>query len=417
MKFFKKYIFVVTLIIPFFAQAQSSSNYTRYGVGEMVYSYSGRSLGIGGLGVSLLNQNYLNFVNPASLTKINLTRVEFGANLSGLFLSDNNNNGYYSSGGFDGVTLAFPINTKNGVSLSMGLLPFSKVSYKNVETTADKNNPEESYTTSYDGTGSISKLFLGTSLKMPFDLSLGVTFDYYFGSLNYYSRIQFSNNISKRNSEFNNKKRPGGFGTTIGLITPDIAKMFSSSSLSDFRLGFSVNLFSELDTDTLFIRTSVLGFDTLSNNNVKMKLPARIFAGMSFVINKEYLITFDYTSQKWSNYRFNGVKSANLRDSYRYSFGIEHDNQSNNGRFAREHIVWRLGLSYEKTLYRFKGEGINQLAFHTGLSLPLSPKNSLDLGLEYSIRGTNNQNLIKERRIKFSIGLSLGELWFVQRRK
>ncbi|MCH8169895.1 MAG: hypothetical protein IIB07_02020 [Bacteroidetes bacterium] len=412
----RNYIIVLILLIQLVIPAQTSSNYTRFGVGEIVYSYSARNLGLGGLGVSVANGNYISLINPASLTKIELTRVEFGANLNGLFLSDNSNSGFYSSGGFDGISLAFPVSTANGITLSMGLLPFSNVNYLNVETTNPSSDISERFVTTYEGTGSLSKLFLGTSLKLPFDLSLGVTMDYYFGNITYFSRIEFTNNVSMRSSEFNNKRRPGGFGSTIGIITPDIAKLFSSNTLSDFRVGFSVNLFSELSTDTLFIRTSLLGIDTLSNETVNMHLPTRIFAGMSFIVNKEYLFTFDYTAQKWSNYTLDDVKSSNLRDSYRYSIGIEHDNQNKSAGFNREHMVWRLGLSYEKTLYEFNGEGINQLAFYTGLSLPLSLENSLNFGLEYSIRGTTSSNLIKEKRIKFSFGLSLGELWFVRRR-
>lgn len=415
MKFNKIKILIVLLLAQLSIFSQSSSNYTRYGIGEIVYSYSGRNLGFGGLGVSVLNENHLNFINPASLTKISLTRTEFGANYSSLFISDNVNSGFYSSGGFDGVTLAFPISQPNGITLSMGLLPFSNISYEDVETTIPSSDPSETFITTYEGSGSLSKLFLGTSLKLPFDLSLGFTMDYYFGSMTYYSKLEYPQNVSFRKSEFNNKRRPGGFGSTIGIISPDISKMFSSNSLSDFRIGFSVNLFSDLDTDTLLIRTTSLGVDTLSNVKTKMHIPVRIFAGMSFIINKEYLFTFDYTAQKWTEYTFNGNKDNNLRDSYRFSFGIEHDNQNNTGGYIREHMVWRLGLSYEKTLYEFNGEDINQLAFNTGLSLPLSQNNSLDLGLEYSMRGTTASNLIKENRIKFSVGLSLGELWFLRR--
>ena len=71
----------------------------------------------------------------------------------------------------------------------------------------------------------------------------------------------------------------------------------------------------------------------------------------------------------------------------------------------------------EKTQYEFNGQGIDMLAFNTGLSLPLSPNNSLDLGLEFSMRGTTESNLIKENRLKFSLGLSLGELWFLRRER
>ena len=240
----RNYIIVLILLIQLVIPAQTSSNYTRFGVGEIVYSYSARNLGLGGLGVSVATGNYISLINPASLTKIELTRVEFGANLNGLFLSDNFNSGFYSSGGFDGISLAFPVSTANGITLSMGLLPFSNVNYLNVETTNPSSDISERFVTTYEGTGSLSKLFLGTSLKLPFDLSLGVTMDYYFGNITYFSRIEFTNNVSMRSSEFNNKRRPGGFGSTIGIITPVIERLFSFNTLSVFVLGFSVNFFS-----------------------------------------------------------------------------------------------------------------------------------------------------------------------------
>lgn len=417
MKFIKNYIITLTLLLQFVLPAQTSSNYTRFGVGEIIYSNSSRNLGLGGLGASIVNENFISLVNPASLTKIKLTRAEFSANYNGVFLSDNTNSGFYTSGGFDGLALAFPISPANGITLSMGLLPFSNVNYLDVKKTSPSSDPSESFITTYEGSGSLSKLFLGSSFKLPFDLSLGITMDYYFGTMTYYSRIEFPDNITRRKSEFNNKRRPHGFGGTIGIISPDIAKLFSSNTFSDFRIGASVNLFSELDSDTLLIRTSAVGIDTLSNKSVKMHVPSRIIAGLSFIINKEYLFTFDYSQQNWSKFTFNGRKSIHLKDSFRYSFGIEHNNQKKGEGLNREHMIWRLGVSYEKTLYRFKGEDINELAFYSGISLPLSLKNSLNLALQYSIKGTNNSNLIKENRIKFSVGLSLGELWFIRRRR
>ena len=76
MKIKRNYIIAIILLIQFITTAQISSNYTRFGIGEIVYSNSGRNLGFGGLGVSIANGNYISLINPASLTKIKLTRVE-----------------------------------------------------------------------------------------------------------------------------------------------------------------------------------------------------------------------------------------------------------------------------------------------------------------------------------------------------
>ncbi len=66
------------------------------------------------------------------------------------------------------------------------------------------------------------------------------------------------------------------------------------------------------------------------------------------------------------------------------------------------------------TQYTFKGEDINQFGVHTGISFPLGFDNSIDVGLMYGIRGTTNQNLLKENIFQATFSVNFGELWFVR---
>ena len=74
----------------------------------------------------------------------------------------------------------------------------------------------------------------------------------------------------------------------------------------------------------------------------------------------------------------------------------------------------RLGLTYEQTQYNINGQGINEYSVMGGFSIPLSYENTLDVGLEYTIRGTKDFNLFQEKIIKLTAGISLGELWFIR---
>jgi len=71
--------------------SQSSSTYTRNGIGDLNYTYSARSLGLAQSGSAMLNDNYVELINPASWSKLRLTRIEFSLVLNGVELSDNSN--------------------------------------------------------------------------------------------------------------------------------------------------------------------------------------------------------------------------------------------------------------------------------------------------------------------------------------
>jgi hypothetical protein len=145
-----------------------------------------------------------------------------------------------------------------------------------------------------------------------------------------------------------------------------------------------------------------------------MLLPYRIAAGASFVLNKKYLFSLDYLFQPWSKYALNGKTSPYLRDSYKVSAGFEYRPIKETGQSFWEQVMLRLGLTYEQTQYYVNGQGINEYSVMGGISLPLSYENTLDLSLAYSIRGTNDFNLFKEKLIRLTGSVSLGELWFLR---
>ena len=74
--------------------------------------------------------------------------------------------------------------------------------------------------------------------------------------------------------------------------------------------------------------------------------------------------------------------------------------------------MWRAGLSYGVTQYVFNGNDISQYSIFAGLSFPVGIGNTLDLGLEYSLRGTTDSGLIKENFYRINLGFSFGDLWF-----
>lgn len=409
MKILKIIFFLIVYSTILFSQ--SSSTYTRYGIGDINYTYSARSLGFAQTGVATLNQGFVELINPASWASLELTRIEFSLVLNGVQLSDNSNSALYTDGEFKGFTFAFPISKKLGIGFASGLLPYSRISYNVVQSNAADETVGSDYTETYEGDGGLSRLFMGASVKIPFDWIFGATLEYYFGKRTYSSTINFADQ-SFFPAEYELDYRSTGFGTTVGLISQNFASLFNSESISNLRIGVSVNLLSDLDTDTSLTINPTNIADTIFSGKTQMSVPMRITAGLTLQLSNAYSFNLDYIYQPWSEYSLGGVTSSFLRDVNKIGFGFEYKPVFGIRRSSWELIMWRAGVSYEQTQYIINGTGINQISVFAGLTFPLGFGDSLDLGLEFSQRGTLETNLIQENFFRINIGLTFGELWF-----
>jgi hypothetical protein len=145
-----------------------------------------------------------------------------------------------------------------------------------------------------------------------------------------------------------------------------------------------------------------------------MDVPVRLTVGANIVFSKRYLISLDYALQPWSEFKINDVVQTNLRNAQKFSLGFEYRPLSELGTTFWEQIIWRSGLSFEETQYMINNEAINQFSVSAGFSLPVSFGNTLDIGVQYWMRGTNSSGLIKENIIRLNAGISFGELWFTR---
>ncbi|MFZ2322087.1 MAG: hypothetical protein WAV89_00165 [Ignavibacteriaceae bacterium] len=405
---------ISSLFIISFSNAQNSSVYSRYGIGDVEYGYSPMMLSIGDLGITRLDPDHIIVSNPASWSALSKTRIELSLGYKGISISDNSDQYFTSETDFKGFTFGFPVSHEYGIGVVTGLVPFSRVSYKSVKNFTSSDADIPSYKVTYEGKGGISKLFLGSSVYLPFGFIAGATLDYYFGNLRYYSNIEFASNSDNINTDYENDHRTTGFGSTIGLISPNLAPKINIDLLSDLRLGLSVNYIAKLNTDTLLTATSSTQIDTVTiSTDKKMKLPLRINGGISFVLNDSYHINLDYSYQPWSNFEFDGISNSYLQDASKFTAGFEYTPKKSRNMSLLEQMTWRGGVSFEKTQYQFNGNGINQFSVFGGFSFPMDIDNLIDFGIQYSIRGTSDNSLLKEEFVKLYFGISFGELWFL----
>lgn len=401
-------LFVILLNVSLYSQ--SNSTYTRFGIGDVEHSTSARLAGVGQLGIAVIDDNTISSLNPASWYKLKGTRFGVDLSYTGLILSDGNESSFYSETDFKGFTFGFPVSEDYGIGIAAGLIPYSRVSYKVNQSITG----EDPYTVNFEGKGGMSELFIGSSVLLPGKIAFGAALDYYFGNISYLTNIQFSD-PSKFPAEFEKLNKATGFGATLGLLTPDISGLFGQgSSISNLHLGVGVKIIPEMDADTLYISRSFTIVDTMIRARTTMKIPYRLTTGLGFNLFSNYRMNFDYSFQPWSEYELADKKQNFLRDMHKISTGFEYKPGQIIGASAWEQIIWRAGLSYEKTQYIIYNEGIDQFSIFGGFSFPLGIENSIDVAVQYSMRGTNNSGLLKENIIKVNFGISFGEIWFLR---
>jgi hypothetical protein len=127
-----------------------------------------------------------------------------------------------------------------------------------------------------------------------------------------------------------------------------------------------------------------------------------------------WLFGADYTSSKWSEYRFFGQKDS-VQDSRLINVGGQITPRPRSNYFSN--ITYRFGFFAGKDYIKVKSD-LPVFGASFGMALPVRPSllspnqfTVFNLGFEYMKRG-NDKNLLKENLFRFSLGLNLSDFWF-----
>jgi len=410
------YIVFATIITVNFLSAQNGAVYSRFGIGDLVNSPTAYRIGFGELGSAVIDKDYIDGYNPASWTNLEFTRLGISARYLGTSSSNGNSSIFHSNVVFSGFTIGFPIQKDLGISLAIGLIPVSALNY-NISNSLN-NSFLGDYVETFKGSGSLSKVFIGSSVLVPTNASIGLALEYYTGTNNYLSSQDFVSNSKFKDISYETQYKYRGMGSTFSVISGNIFDLFDNSESSNnsvLRFSAIANFKSELTTDTSIVATTSIGKIENLIGEVKTVLPSKFTFGTSYGWNDKYLIILDYLFQPFSKFQFNKKYDNNLKDRIKFSLGFEYKNKSARMNASMlEKISYRFGVSYEETQYKFNGININQYSLHSGITIPFGDINLIDFAIVAGLRGTTDNNLIKEQFINAAFTLTLGELWFVR---
>ena len=408
------------------AQGQATGTYTPYsiyGVGDLSQPGSAYSKTMGGTGVALRNNRFLNLINPAAVT----------ARDSLSFMTDfslcNDNKLFQQEGiksasntfNINDLAMSFPIWRKS--AMMVGIMPFSDTGFGYSFNYTDPQLIGQTGNITYaaTGTGSLYKAFAAAGVTLFKRLSLGVQWNYYFGKIDKVYATTF--NDASYNGILNGTSgiiAGNGFKFGVQYEQPVGTKHALTVGAT---YSLPVNLSGTMESyrysagsavsDTLSYKKENLGQDS------KVKLASEIAVGISFQERGRWVATFDYSRSDWTGSGLDNARgftasklfSATTAQTFRAGFEIVPNR--NDIRYYFNHVAYRVGAYHKKEYYLLNGQQVASTGITLGVTLPIvNNYNGFTIGVDLGQRGSLSGEMIRERYVNVSIGFNLYDIWF-----
>ncbi len=422
--FFHKSILIYFFFLSNFSLAQVTTPFSSLmPIGELSDNSFANNLAMGGVGISNGSYWHLNNQNPAALVYNRFTTFEMGIASDVRQLINNRTKDVSGNGNINYFGFGVPIIKGGKWVASFGFNPFSNLNYKlfNEEMIFDNNgNPTSALVNyNYDGSGGLTQLYFSNGIKLSDEFSFGMKGAYIFGKLisNISSFVsnekQFYSNLYERAS-FND------YSLSVGMFYKkeiNENKFIKVGATIDLSSSLNSNRFSQLERKTPNSLT-VLVIDTLLNNSIsEFIMPSSIGLGVSYEIIDKLSLGLEFKSDNWdSNDGYLDDSFKNYNNSYQISSGIEiiPDAESVTSFFRR--VTYRAGLLIKKSPIYINSNTLNTRAITFGLSLPVGTISRINFGFEMGKRGNLEKNSVKENYLKFLVGSSINNVWFIKRK-
>lgn len=462
------------------AQNNTSSPYSTRGFGESEQFVTAFGRALGGASNGIRTQRTVSLSNPASLGAIRQVSLDFGfrGDYSKIFSETAAKTSY--NGNFNYFGLAFPVykkllirdtsTTKNENrlyreyrtlwSMAFGLTPYSNinVSYFKIQDTT--YGQLGNY---YTRRGGLSRFYLMNAVNLKPNLSVGLTSSLLFGQSRASEAFYlFDTGVSR--ATFNEKNTQfSGFRFDLGIqgernrdtiVRRDsvieggkkILKIYrypvrfvygatisNSASLryNEFRQVLNrSNYYSSGARDTILSEDNIRG---------RTSLPMAYSAGFSVTFNKVWMIAADYRTELWSKYdrslfndSFTNSSQINIGFAYRPDIDVEFSESLKSGRRKKARLEYRMGFRMLNTGYLFKDNSglispLKEYGISFGIGIPKTrPENDgrgkiilkslFNITGEYIHRGNTANGMIAEDVFRLTLGFTLTDYWFKQRK-
>jgi len=425
---------IILLLISFssaFAQeddeANSGSFYSGIGFGSPADVHSPYAMGMGLSGVSNFSGYISNVSNPGQWGLLNFTQGTISVKVDQIRASDINSTAKNSIFAIESFHFAFPIlRGKLGGSLSVTPLIRSDFRQQQRGFFPTPGIPDESieYLVNTTGSGGVNRFEIGLGYKLNNYLSLGYGFSANVLSLNEDVSPAFSD-LQFLPTEFEREIEGYDIGHRFGLYAFK-GNLFKEEDQLSF--GISLQLPISISADryvTAFQivdnrRTQLNLNENSPNSSGNVELPLEINTGLTYNFSRFTNITTEVLIQNWSDaeFTFNNTQQSYFSNRVKTGLGFQyHPYRADRTSGFFSNFKYSAGVSYDTGHLTIQNEDIETIMLSAGLGI-LSNRSasSIDVSLQYGIRGTESSNLVKENIWGFKISLNLAEFMFVRQR-
>jgi len=398
----KKIILIIFFTFNVALFAQGGSNYSIFGVGDLYHANGAKYEALANTAIAFPHATGINLENPAMWSENVDTRIQLGYKFNQSLVSNDNQDLYQNNGGLDGLLTVFNLDTVMGASISMGFYSYSNVNSliaSPIEVT--KNGETITGVTTNQGTGGITRVYFGFSIK-PIDmLSVGAQV---FGNTGVIeNRIQ---SVFNENNAFSTYTQIqdgiGGSGLKFGIAlepTENLRIGAFFEPASSFTIERDLTYGSGIVNDTNFI------------TNTDFELPNNLGIGASYATGK-FIFGVDYQTSDYSSFQYNMLNTVEYSSYNSYSLGILRVGNDSPNAKGLDTWGYSLGANYKNQYYTINGIDITEFSGSFGFTIPIKGTAELDAALTFGQRGTSSDGLIQESFGRLSINISIGDTWF-----
>lgn len=423
---------ITTFATGFYATAQKStrenSPYNRFGIGTLLDSKLINTRGMGGAATAYNDPFAVNSFNPATYSFLKSTTLDVGIEGRSTNILMNDQSTHTGTGTFSYFNLGIPM--KQYAGLNIGFAPISSSYYHQSDTTDVAGIGRMA--SNYDGTGSLQYAYIGLAGKYK-GLSIGVNFGYAFGNNTQTSSLGSvdSTLAGIRTSSYQTHTSIGGIYWKGGILYNATIKKDNylnigatatlSQSLTGKRDQYSIAQSYWLDPSTLIADSAIDTVSSMTDAKGKIVLPAEYSFGVHYGKAMYWDVGADLVYDNWSNFRNFGNKDSVADNAWRVSVGGEVTPNPLAHKGYLSVATYRLGLYYGNDYIDMRNKQLSYWGATVGASFPFFKSRGtnqyakLNTALDIGRRGTTDNGLAREFYVRFSIGISFNDIWFIKR--
>ncbi|MBQ4819431.1 hypothetical protein [Aquimarina sp. MMG016] len=383
----------------------TGSPYSLFGLGVQSNSNIGRNSALGNGGLALGSDRMINNLNPASFATIPKSSFLFDIGFLGELntVSNNNRDENRIAANFSNLALAFSVNDKSGMGIS--IVPFTDVGYALIGIESNVEGSQDNFVSNITGSGGLNDLRLNYGYQLYDGFRIGVRTSFLFGTIAENEQVLIGDtflNIDEDN--FYN-----GFRFGVG---------FQYDINNKYTIGFTTDLPTRLDgTKDRFITKTLDAILTEEVNESGLdintfKLPMEIGLGIGAKPISGLTVNMDYKRNLWGN-TDQRDNIGQFTDQSIFSIGAQYRAREIGLKYW-QNIEFRAGFNYDSGYLKVNNQTIDNYSFSVGLGIPISNRGSSMLNISYNSgrRGVVEGILVEENFSLININLSLKDIWF-----